>query len=48
MQLIGTKDVKGFDLAKHQELTGALTNIEQKDDHDFEDDDTVKPEPDSL
>ena len=31
MQLIGTKDVTGFDLQKHQELTGALTNVDIPD-----------------
>jgi hypothetical protein len=31
MQLIGTKDVTGFDLSKHQELTGALTNVDIPD-----------------
>ena len=48
MQLIGTKEVKGFDLAKHQELTGALTNIDQKNDEAEEDSETLKAVQDSL
>jgi hypothetical protein len=48
MQLIGTKEVKGFDLAKHQELTGALTNIDQKNDQAEEDSETLEAVQDSL
>jgi hypothetical protein len=48
MQLIGTKEVKGFDLAKHQELTGALTNIDKKDDQAEEDSENLEAEKNSL
>lgn len=48
MQLIGTKEVKGFDLAKHQELTGALTNIDQKNDQAEEDSETLEAIQDNL